>query len=160
MYSIGDKVVYPMHGAGVIVSIEDRDILGEQKQYFVMQMPIDSAEVLIPVESLEKIGVRDVIDSTGADDVLRELRECEIEFNSNWNKRYRENMTKIKSGDIYEVARVVKALMLRDRDRGLSSGERKMLISARKILVSELIIAKNAEEAEIDECIVSIIDAC
>ena len=160
MYSIGDKVVYPMHGAGIITSVEERNILGEQKQYFVMQMPIDSGEVLIPVESLEKIGVRGIIDNAQADDVLRDLKECEIEFNSNWNKRYRENMVKIKSGDIYEVAHVVKALMLRDRDRGLSSGERKMLISAKKILISELILAMTADEKDIEECIEGIIAAC
>ena len=160
MYSIGDKVVYPMHGAGIITSVEERNILGEQKQYFVMQMPIDSGEVLIPVESLEKIGVRYIIDNAQADDVLRDLKECEIEFNSNWNKRYRENMVKIKSGDIYEVAHVVKALMLRDRDRGLSSGERKMLISARKILISELILAMTVDEKDIEECIEGIIAAC
>ena len=97
MYSIGDKVVYPMHGAGIITSVEDRDILGELKQYFVMQIPTDSVEVLIPVDSLDKIGIRDIINNAQADDVLRDLKECQIEFNSNWNKRYRENTIKIKN---------------------------------------------------------------
>ena len=160
MYSIGDKIVYPMHGAGIITSIEDRDILGEQKQYFVMEMPIGNAEVLIPIESLEKIGVRNIITNAQADDVLRDFKEYVIEFNSNWNKRYRENMVRIKSGDIYEVAHVVKALMIRDRDRGLSSGERKMLVSARKILISELVLAKAADEKDIESCIENIISVC
>ena len=159
MYNIGDKVVYPLHGAGVITSVEDRDILGEKKQYFVMQMPIDEVEVLIPVESLDRIGVRSIIDTNVADDVLRDFKEYEIEFNNNWNKRYRENMIKIKSGDIYEVAHVVKALMLRDRERGLSSGERKMLISARRIFVSELVLAKCADIQYIEDCIEDIISA-
>ncbi len=157
MYSIGDKVVYPMHGAGIIKAVEDREILGELKQYFVMQMPIDSTEVLIPVESLEKIGVRDVVDDSVAEDVLHDFSQHEIEFNSNWNKRYRENMEKIKGGNIYDVAHVVKALMIRDRDRGLSSGERKMLSSAKKILVSELVLAKQTDEEVIENRIDEII---
>lgn len=160
MYNIGDKVVYPMHGAGVITSVEDRDILGELKQYFVMKMPIDDVEVLIPVESLDRIGVRYIIDNNQADDVLRDFKEHVIEFNNNWNKRYRENMVKIKSGDIYEVAHVVKALMIRERERGLSSGERKMLASARKIFVSELVLAKCSDAKCIEDCIEEIISAC
>ncbi len=160
MYTIGDKVVYPMHGAGIITSVEDREILGEIKQYFVMKMPIGDIEMLIPIESLEKIGIRSIIDNTQANDVLRDFRDCDIEFNNNWNKRYRENMTKIKSGNIYEVAHVVKSLMLRERDRGLSAGEKKMLTSAKRILVSELILAKQSAEQEIETEIDTIIEGC
>ena len=160
MYTIGDQVLYPMHGAGVITSVEEREILGEIKQYFLMKMPVGNMEVLIPVESLERIGVRDIITSEQAVDVLRDFKECTIEFNKNWNKRYRENMEKIRSGNIYEVAHVVKSLMIRDRDKGLSAGERKMLISAKRILVSELILATKTEEATIEKEIDKIIEFC
>lgn len=160
MYTIGDRVLYPMHGAGIITSVEDRDILGEIKQYFVMKMPVDEIEVLIPIESLERIGVRDIISGDQAEDVLRDFKEYSIEFNSNWNKRYRENMGKIRSGNIYEVAHVVKTLMVRDRDKGLSAGERKMLVSAKRIMVSELILATHTEEAAIEEKIDKIIEVC
>lgn len=160
MYTIGDRVLYPMHGAGVITSVEERDILGESKKYFVMQMPVNDIEVLIPVESLERIGVRDIISNDQAEDVLRDFKEYNIEFNNNWNKRYRENMSKIRSGNIYEVAHVVKTLMVRDRDKGLSAGERKMLVSAKRIMVSELILATHTEEATIENEIEKIIEVC
>lgn len=160
MYTIGDRVLYPMHGAGVITSVEERDILGEKKQYFVMKMPVNDIEVLIPVESLERIGVRDIISNSQAEDVLRDFKEYNIEFNKNWNKRYRENMSKIRSGNIYEVAHVVKTLMIRDRDKGLSAGERKMLISAKRIMVSELILATHTEEATIEKELDKIIGVC
>ena len=150
MYNIGDKIVYPMHGAGIIESIEEKDILCQKKSYYVVKIPIGEMKVMIPTSNVADIGIREVISNQDADKVLATLGEMEQSSNSNWNKRYRENMTKIKSGNIFEIACVVRSLIQRDRDKGLSTGERKMLNSAKQILVSELVLAKNTEPMEIE----------
>jgi len=150
MYNIGDKIVYPMHGAGIIESIEEKEILGQKKSYYVVKIPIGEMKVMIPTSNVADIGIREVISNQDADKVLATLGEMEQSSNSNWNKRYRENMTKIKSGNIFEIACVVRSLIQRDRDKGLSTGERKMLNSAKQILVSELVLAKNTEPMEIE----------
>ncbi|HEY9060894.1 MAG TPA: CarD family transcriptional regulator [Pseudobacteroides sp.] len=151
MYNIGDKIVYPMHGAGVIESIEEKEILGQKKSYYVVKIPVGEMKVMIPTSNVTDIGIRQVISNQDADKVLATLGEMEQSSNNNWNKRYRENMTKIKSGDIFEIACVVRSLIQRDRDKGLSTGERKMLNSAKQILVSELVLAKNIEPFEIEK---------
>ncbi|NLO93975.1 MAG: CarD family transcriptional regulator [Clostridiaceae bacterium] len=153
MFSIGDKVVYPMHGAGIIESIEEREILGELKKYYVMKIPIGEMKVMIPINNVECIGIRDVIDNKCADSVFKSLEIKSDEQTSNWNKRYRENMDKIKSGDVFEVADVVKHLVLRERNKGLSTGERKMLNSAKQILISELVLAKNMNPNDVEDII-------
>jgi len=150
MYNIGDKIVYPMHGAGVIESIEEKEILGQKKSYYVVKIPVGEMKVMIPTSNVSDIGIREVISNQDADKVLATLGEMEQSSNNNWNKRYRENMTKIKSGNIFEIACVVRSLIQRDRDKGLSTGERKMLNSAKQILVSELVLAKNTEPLEIE----------
>ncbi len=150
MYSIGDKVVYPMYGAGIIESIEEQEFQGEVNKYYVMKMPMGDMKVMIPMLNADKIGIRDVIDDKEADKVLGEFAALETECELSWNKRYRENMLKIKGGDIYEVARVVKMLMCRDKSKGLSTGEKKMLTNAKQILVSELVLAKNMAQEEIE----------
>ncbi len=153
MYHIGDSVVYPMHGAGVIVSIEEREILGDRKKYYVMEMPIGDMRVMIPMDNLQKIGIRDVITTQKADEVIQDLKEYDGEVTANWNKRYRENMIRIKSGDVFEVSHVVKSLMMRDHEKGLSTGERKMLNNAKQILVSELVLAKHLVQSEVEQLI-------
>ena len=153
MYHIGDSVVYPMHGAGVIVSIEEREILGDRKKYYVMEMPIGDMKVMIPMDNLQKIGLRDVITNQEADEVIQDLKEYDGEVTANWNKRYRENMIRIKSGNVFEVSHVVKSLMMRDHEKGLSTGERKMLNSAKQILVSELVLAKHLVQSEVEQMI-------
>ncbi len=158
-YNIGDKIVYPVHGAGIIESIENREIMGENKEYYIMRMPIGDMKVMIPVANAEEIGIRDVIDKSEADKVIAKFKECSTEMDSNWNKRSRENTAKIKSGDIYEVAQVVKSLMYRDKTRGLSTGERKMLNSAKQIMVSELVMAKAVKQSEIENIINEIVNA-
>ena len=160
MYDIGDTVVYPMHGAGVIVSIEEKEILGKSQSYYIMKMPIGDMKVMIPTDNLEKIGIRDVIDAKIADAVLRDLVEYNSDVNNNWNKRYRENMFRIRSGDIFEVSHVVKSLMLRSRGKGLSTGERKMLNNAKQILISELVLAKDLLSDQVEEMINDIIGKC
>ena len=126
MFQIGDKIVHPMHGAGVIDS-------------------------MIPTEHTEEIGVRPVVDRDAADRILAAMPNIEVDMTQNWNRRYRENMLRIKSGDLMEVARVVKGLMLRDEDRGLSTGERKMLHSAKQILISELVLSQDASYEDVEK---------
>ncbi|NLO99608.1 MAG: CarD family transcriptional regulator [Clostridiaceae bacterium] len=153
MFSIGDKIVYPMHGAGIIESIEEKEILGEKKKYYVMKMPVGDMKVMIPINNVDCIGIRDIINKNDADKVFKSLEITCDEQTSNWNKRYRENMTKIKSGNVFEVAEVVKSLVLRERQKGLSTGERKMLNSAKQILISELVLAKNMNPMDVEELI-------
>ncbi len=149
-YRIGSKVVYPMHGAGVIEAIEEREIMGAKQQYYIMRIPVGDMKVMVPMQSAEEIGLRDVIDSEAADRVIEEFKNCPTDMDSNWNKRYRENMSRIKSGNIHDVVYVVKNLMHRDKSRGLSTGERKMLSNAKQVLVSELVVAKSLSQQEIE----------
>ena len=158
MYSIGDSVVYPLHGAGVIEAIEEREIEDVVHYYYAMRIPLGDMKVLIPVEGAEKVGVRDIISPQEADNVLKDFETVEIDTNRNWNKRFRENMVKIKSGNIYEVAAVVKSLMVRDKSKGLSTGERKMLSNAKQILISEIVISKKTTYEAVDEELRSIIE--
>ncbi len=149
MFEIGDKVVYPMHGAGIIEGIEVREILGETQQYYVLNFPIGCMKVMIPTKSVEELGVRQVISNAEFGRVMDVLRNSSTSLPDNWNKRYRINLDKIKSGDIYEVADVVRDLMIRERDKGLSTAERKMLNNARQILISELVLSTSSDEEEI-----------
>lgn len=153
MFAIGDKIVYPMHGAGIIESIEEKEILGERKQYYVMKMPIGDMKVMIPINNASYIGIRGIINKKDADAVFDVLEGGLCEQSANWNKRYRENMNKIKSGNVFEVAEVVKSLILRERTKGLSTGERKMLNSAKQILISELVLAKNMSPVDVEDLI-------
>ena len=146
MFNIGDKVVYPMHGAGVIESIEEKEVLGETKKYYVLRLPVGDMKVMIPVTNYKDVGLRQVIDGDGVQRVFRILSEQSTSMSSNWNRRYRANLEKIKSGNVYEVAEVVRSLITRDKEKGLSSGERKMLESARQILISELVLATEMNE--------------
>ena len=150
IFKIGDKIVYPLHGAGVIESIEEREILGEKQKYYVMKMPIGDMKVMIPTNNASSIGVREIINETDVDGVINVLQNTTTDMSTNWNKRYRENMVKIKSGNIYEVADVVRNLLCRDKDKGLSTGEKRMLNSAKQILVSEIVLAKGIGQQEIE----------
>lgn len=153
MFKIGDKVLYPMHGAGVIETVETKEILGDTHEYFVMRMPIGDMKVMIPIASAEGVGLRKVISAQAAQEVIRSLQEYDDDMSLNWNKRYRDNIEKIKEGDIYSVAHVVQGLMKRENDKGLSTGERKLLFSAKQILVSELVLALDADKEEIEQLV-------
>lgn len=144
MFQIGDKVVHPMHGAGIVESIVQKKVNGVMRDYYVLKLPVRAMVVMIPTENSEEIGVRPIVDREQADRVLEEIGSLQVEMTQNWNRRYRENMERLKSGDLFQVACVVKGLMLRDVDRGLSTGERKMLHSAKQILISEMSCAKAA----------------
>ena len=150
MFSIGDKVVYPMHGAGVIEAIEEKEILGDTKKYYVINIPIGDMKVMIPLDKVTRVGLREIIDEEGVMQVISVLQDKHSAMSTNWNRRYRANMEKIKSGNIYEVAEVVRNLMVRERDKGLSTGERKMLECAKQILVSELVLARGVQVEEIE----------
>ncbi len=150
-FNIGDKVVYPMHGAGIIEAIEEKEVLGEKQTYYIMKLPIGDMKVMIPTDNVAEIGLRQVIDNEDVEKVLEILRGEKSNMSQNWNRRYRANMEKIKSGDIFEVAEVVRNLAIRDREKGLSTGERKMLDNARQILISELVLAQDATEEEVEE---------
>lgn len=150
MFNIGDKVVYPMHGAGVIEAIEEKEVLGERKRYYIMKLPIGEMRVMIPMSNVNDIGLRQIIDADGVHRVFQILQGEKSKMSHNWNRRYRANMEKIKSGDVFEVAEVVRNLAIRDREKGLSTGERKMLDNARQILISELVLAQNATEEDVE----------
>ncbi|NLG86843.1 MAG: CarD family transcriptional regulator [Firmicutes bacterium] len=153
MFKVGDKVVYPMHGAGVIEAIEEREFLGEKRQYYVMRMPIGDMKVMVPTDSTEEVGLRRVMSRDDVEQVLSILKSKRTKMSNNWNRRYRANMEKIKSGSAFEVAEVVRNLIQREQEKGLSSGEKKMLDSARQILVSELVLAQNIDEEEAESLV-------
>ncbi len=158
MFNVGDNIVYPMHGAGTINAIEEKEILGQKLQYYVINMP-GEVKVMVPTEKAEQMGVRNIIDKQGASDVLKILEKDETEMSDNWNKRYRDNLEKMKTGDVYEVADVVRNLSFKQKERGtLSTGEKKMLDNAKLILVSELALAENASKDEMEEIVDNKID--
>ena len=158
MFQAGDKIVYPMHGAGVIEAIEEREVLGQNHRYYIVKLPIGDMNVMIPLENASGIGIRSIISLDESMHVLQRFREAEIEGQENWNKRYRENMLKIRSGDIDSVAVVVKNLMYRDRQKGLSTGERKMLTTAKQILLSELLLVQDTTEEALEQILSESID--
>lgn len=158
MFKVGDKIVYPMHGAGTIESIEEREILGEKQKYYIMKMPVGDIKVMVPTKNAELIGVRDVIDGNVAESVLEVLGAEPTDMSSNWNKRYRDNQDKMKSGDICEVADVVRNLTFRQKAKGLATGEKKMLSNAKQILVSELVLAESMTKEQVESLIDEKID--
>ena len=150
-FRVGDRIAHPMHGAGVIDSVVKRKINGTERDYYVLKLPAADMLVMIPVDTSAEIGVRPIVDADEAEKILGSIPGLEIEMTQNWNKRYRENMLKIKSGNLLEVAAVVKGLMQRDKERGLSTGERKMLHSAKQILISEIVLSESASYEEVEE---------
>ena len=150
MFQIGDKIVHPMHGAGVIDSIATQRVNGVVRDYYVLKLPVGGMQVMVPTENSAEIGVRPIVAAGKAEEIIVALRDIQVENDSNWNRRYRENMLRLKSGDLMEVARVMKGLILRDEKKGLSTGERKMLHSAKQILISEIVLSQNARYEEIE----------
>lgn len=150
MYLVGDKVVHPMHGAGIIEEITEERLAGKRANYYVFRMPVGGLVLKIPTENCGIIGVRALSSAEEIRGVLELIPTLDAEMTANWNHRYRENMARIKSGDLLEVARVIKGLMWRDTQRGLSNGERKMLHSAKQILISEIVLVQDVayQEAE------------
>ena len=158
MFEIGDKVVYPMHGAGIIEDIEEKEVLGEIRKYFVMRLPIGDMKVMVPVDNVEEIGVREIIGDEEFKEVMSILRDDRSEMPQNWNRRYRANMDRIKSGDIYEIAAVVRNLLMLDMEKGLSTGERKMLSSSKQMLLSEIVLLTEKDIEDVEEMVVEAIE--
>jgi len=148
MYQVGDKIVHPMHGAGVIESVVEEKISGKLVQFYVFKMPISGLTLKIPTANTELIGIRNILSAGEIEAVIEKIPTLSIDMTANWNHRYRENMERIKSGDLIEVSGVIKALMHRDSERGLSNGERKMLHSAKQILISEIVLSEGVEYSE------------
>lgn len=140
MFSIGDMVVHPMHGAGVIDGIVAEKNGGVMQDYYVFKMLVGGLLLKIPTANSDVIGLRPISDRKAVNEMLAAIPAMEIDDNANWNKRYRENLERLKSGNLYELARVVKSLTHRDKERGLSTGERKMLHNAKQILLSEMVL--------------------
>ena len=145
-FTVGETVVYPNHGAAVIEDIEVRTIKGEERQYLVLKVAQGDLTIEVPAMNVDLVGVRDVVGQEGLDRVFGVLRAEHAEEPTNWSRRYKANLEKLHSGDVMKVAEVVRDLWRRERDRGLSAGEKRMLAKARQILVSELALAENTNE--------------
>ena len=150
MFREGDKIVHPMHGAGVVERIVQQKINGVLRDYYVLKLPVRSMVVMIPTDNCADIGVRPVMGADEAEQLLCALSGIEVDLEQNWNRRYRENMERLKSGDLLQVAQVIKALLQRDAQRGLSTGERKMLHSAKEILISEVVLAQDVRYEDVE----------
>jgi CarD family transcriptional regulator len=145
-FAVGDKVVYPHHGAAIIEGKEKRVFDGQKTDYFVLRITYGDLKVSIPVDKAEEIGLREVINDEEVEEVFAVLRKKEARMPTNWSRRFKNHVEKLKSGDIYQVAEVVRNLSIREADKGLSAGEKRMLARARQILVSELTFALNVDE--------------
>lgn len=159
MYSVGDKVAHPMHGAGIVQEIRRIDIAGKKQDYYAVKFAVGSMITNIPIDSSQKVGLRDILTKDGARNILETFVKLPISNDTNWNKRQRENLIKIKSGDIYQVLEVLKDLMYRDRIKGLSTNERKTLNNAKQIVVSELVLSDFATQSEVENIMKDTIDA-
>lgn len=148
MFSVGDKIVHPMHGAGVIQKIEEKKILGEVRAYYVLKLPCNDMDVMLPVDSEESVGIRDIVDKSVIDRVIQLLKSPSTAMDANWNRRCRSNMELLRTGDILRVAEVVRNLARVDRVKKLSAGEKKMLSTARQILISEIILVCDLTKEE------------
>jgi CarD family transcriptional regulator len=146
LYKVGDKVVYPHHGAGTVVKREKREVLGEKREYLTIKILHNDMTVNVPADNAERVGLRKVIDEEAVKKVVKYLTSGGTEMPKNWNRRFKHNRDKMKTGDIYELAEVVRNLALRDGEKGLSTGEKQMYVKAKKILASELMYAKNMSE--------------
>jgi CarD family transcriptional regulator len=151
VYSVGDKVVYPHHGAGTVIKKEKRDVLGEKREYLTIQILHNDMTVMVPVDNADKAGLRKVIAKNDVEEVMAVLRQDETNMPKNWNRRFKHNREKIKTGDIFELAEVVRNLSIREAEKGLSTGEKQMFNRAKKILASELMYARGLDEDQADK---------
>lgn len=153
-FKVGDKVVYPHHGAAVIERREKKNAFGEEREYLVLRLAYGDLTLMVPTENVEEVGLRDVINDEEVEEVFAVLGKKEARMPTNWSRRYKNHVEKLKSGDIYQVAEVVRNLSIRDKDKGLSAGEKRMLTRARQILVSELTFAIGVSEEEAEKKLV------
>jgi CarD family transcriptional regulator len=151
LYKVGDKVVYPHHGAGTVVKKESRVVLGQKREYLTIKILHNDMTVNVPTENADAVGLRKVIDEQMVTKVMKALTGDGTQMPKNWNRRFKHNRDKMKTGDIFELAEVVRNLSLRDHEKGLSTGEKQMFVKAKKILASELMYAKDMDEDEAAE---------
>lgn len=157
MFNIGDKIVYPRHGAGVIEGIEEKEVLGEKCKYYVIRIVLGDMRVMVPLEKMEAQGIRAITSREKIDDIYNILSGETGSMCKTWSKRYRENETKIRKGDIYEIAELVKNLTVADREKKLSTGEKRMLESAGQLLISELMLILDEPFESVEEMVQSLI---
>jgi CarD family transcriptional regulator len=148
LFRVGDKVVYPHHGAGTVVKKESREVLGQKREYLTIKILHNDMTVQVPCDNVETVGLRKVIDEQMVNVVVKALTGNGTQMPKNWNRRFKHNRDKMKTGDILELAEVVRNLALRDHEKGLSTGEKQMFVKAKKILASELMYAKGMDETE------------
>ena len=150
-FDVGDKVVYPHHGAAVIERKEKKEAFGETNEYLVLKLAYGDLTLMVPCDNTDEVGLREIINDEEVEEVFAVLRKKEARMPTNWSRRYKNHVEKLKSGDIYQVAEVVRNLSIRDKDKGLSAGEKRMLSKARQILVSELTFAIGVSEEEAEK---------
>jgi CarD family transcriptional regulator len=157
LFDVGDKVVYPHHGAAIVERREKREVFGETRDYLVLKVTYGDLTLMVPADNVEEVGLREVINDEEVEEVFAVLRKKEARMPTNWSRRFKNHLEKLKSGDIYQIAEVVRNLSIRDKDKGLSAGEKRMVTKARQILVSELIFAigvtEEEAEAKLDEAL-------
>lgn len=145
-FKVGDRVVYPHHGAAVIEKKEKREFDGETSEYFVLRMAHGELTLRVPTDKVDEVGMRPPISSDDVDDLFQLIGKKDVREPTNWSRRFKNHQEKMKSGDVYQVAEVVRNLALREADKGLSAGEKSMLVKARQVLVSELSFALGVSE--------------
>ena len=151
MFNKGDKIVYPLYGAGVIEDLEEKEIDGNQQWYYVLRIPVGNLKIMISAGKAESLGIREIYPKDKIEGIINSVREIPINMPENWNQRYKENMDKIKSGKLEEVALVFRNLRERERERGLSTAEKKMMTTAKQIILSELILSQDVEKAHAED---------
>ncbi len=156
-YRVGDTVVYPHHGAAVIERKEERVLKGEKREYLVLRLTYGDLTLMVPCDACEEVGIRAVVSKEEVEQVMDILREPEGKSPTNWSRRFKANYEKLRSGDIFQVAEVVRNLATREKDKGLSAGEKRMLTKAKQILLSELSVAIKKDEDKAEELIDSVL---
>lgn len=148
MFRVGDKVVYPHHGAAIVKGLEEKEVYGEKRKYYVLRLAYGDLTLMVPADNTDEVGIRDIITKEELDKVYKVLRSKECRMPANWSRRFKTHVEKLRSGDIYQVAEVVRNLARREKEKGLSAGEKRMLTKARQILVSEVTFAAGVNEDE------------
>ena len=148
LFDVGDKVVYPHHGAAIVERREKREVFGETRDYLVLKLAYGDLTLMVPADNVEEVGLREVINDEEVEEAFAVLRKKEARMRTNWSRRFKNHVEKLKSGDIYQVAEVVRNLSIRAKDKGLSAGEKRMLAKARDILVGEVALAEKSTKDE------------
>lgn len=157
MLSVGDKVIYPQHGAAVVKGTEEKEVLGEMRKYYVLRLTYGDLTLKVPTDNTEAVGIRDVIAKDELEKVFKVLKVKECRMPSNWSRRFKTHLEKLRSGDIYQVAEVVRNLARRDAEKGLSAGEKRMLQRAKQILLSEVVFAADVNEDEAENMLAKVL---